>query len=168
MNAGLFRVLANLWPPLFFAGIKATYLSKDYREARVTLFLRWYSRNYVGVQYGGSLMSMTDPWYMLMIMTNLGRDYFVWDKHAEIDYISPGKTHVHALFKISDETLNDIRAKTANGEKYVPEFLVDIKDDNGQLVARVKRRVYIKLKPRARNNEEPETTEPDLEDLNKN
>lgn len=168
MKAGLFKTIVNFWPPLFFSGIKVTYISPDYKETRVTLKLRWYNRNYVRTQYGGSLMSMTDPWYMLMIMTNLGRDYFVWDKHAEIDYISPGKTHVHALFKISDETLNDIRAKTANGEKYVPEFLVDIKDDNGQLVARVKRRVYIKLKPRARNNEEPETTEPDLEDLNKN
>ena len=82
MKAGVFKFLANMWPPLLFAGIKATYLAADYKEARVTLKLRWYNRNYVGVQYGGSLMSMTDPWYMLMIMHNLGRDYFVWDKHA--------------------------------------------------------------------------------------
>lgn len=160
MKAGLFKSMVNLWPPLFFSGIKVTYLAADYKEARVTLKLRWFNKNYVGTQYGGSLMSMTDPWYMLMLMNILGRDYFVWDKHAEIDYISPGKTHVHAHFKITDETLADIRAKTANGEKYVPEFLVDIKDNNDQLVARVKRRVYIKLKPRARNNEDPESIEP--------
>lgn len=150
MKAGVFKIVANLWPPLFFAGIKVTYLAADYKEARVILKLRWYNRNYVGTQYGGSLISMTDPWYMLMIMNNLGRDYFVWDKHAEIDYISPGKTHVHAHFVINDEILSDIRAKTMNGDKYVPEFLVEIKDDYGNLVARVKRRVYIKLKPRAR------------------
>lgn len=159
MKAGLFRTIVNLWPPLFFSGIKVTHLTENYREARITLKLRWYNRNYVGTQYGGSLMSMTDPWYMLMLMTNLGRDYFVWDKHAEIDYISPGKTHVHAHFKITDEILADIRAKTAGGEKYIPEFLVDIKDNNDQLVARVKRRVYIKLKPHARTNEKPETAE---------
>lgn len=168
MKAGLFRTIVNLWPPLFFSGIKVTYLSADYKETHVTLKLRWYNRNYVRTQYGGSLMSMTDPWYMLMIMTNLGRDYFVWDKHAEIDYIAPGKTHVHAHFKITDEILADIRAKTAKGEKYVPEFLVEIKDDNGHLVARVKRRVYIKLKPRARNNEISNTEEPDLDDVNSN
>jgi acyl-coenzyme A thioesterase PaaI-like protein len=150
MKAGVFKFFANLWPPLFFAGIKATHLSADYKEAHVTLKLRWYSRNYVGVQYGGSLMSMTDPWYMLMILHNLGNDYFVWDKHAEIDYIAPGKTHVHAHFKITDELLEEIRAKTASGEKYVPEFIVEIKDNHGHVVARVKRRVYIKLKPRAR------------------
>lgn len=152
MKAGLFKFFVNIWPPLFFAGIKVTHLSADYREAKVTLKLRWYNRNYVGVQYGGSLMSMTDPWYMLLLMHNLGGDYYVWDKHAEIDYIAPGKTHVHAHFIISDKTLTDIRANTANGEKYLPEFGVDIKDDGGHTIARVKRRVYIKLKPRARAN----------------
>jgi acyl-coenzyme A thioesterase PaaI-like protein len=151
MKAGLFKTMVNLWPPLFFSGINITYLAPDYRETHVALKLRWYNRNYVGTQYGGSLMSMTDPWYMLMIMNNLGRDYFVWDKHAEIDYIAPGKSHVYAQFKITDEILDDIRAKTANGEKYLPEFVVDIKDDEGCLIARVKRRVYIKLKPHARN-----------------
>jgi acyl-coenzyme A thioesterase PaaI-like protein len=144
--------MVNAWPPLFFAGIKVTYLAADYREARVTLKLRWYNRNYVGVQYGGSLMSMTDPWYMLLLMHSLGKDYFVWDKHAEIDFIAPGKTHVHAQFKITEELLADIRAKTASGEKYVPEFSVDILDEHNKLVARVKRRVYIKLKPCARGN----------------
>lgn len=152
MKAKLFRWMVNTWPPLFFAGIKVTYLAADYREAHVTLKLRWYNRNYVGVQYGGSLMSMTDPWYMLLLMHNLGNDYFVWDKHAEIDFVAPGKTHVHAHFKVSDETLAEIREKTANGEKYIPEFSVDILDDHNKLVARVKRCVYIKLKPRARAN----------------
>lgn len=152
MKAGVFKFFVNLWPPLFFSGIKITYLAPDYKETHVTLKLRWYNRNYVGTQYGGSLMSMTDPWYMLMIMNNLGRDYFVWDKHAEIDYLSPGKTHVHAQFKLTVEILDDIRTKTSTGEKYVPEFIVEIKDDQGSLVARVKRRVYIKLKPCARDN----------------
>jgi acyl-coenzyme A thioesterase PaaI-like protein len=150
LNAKLFRVLCNLWPPLFFSGIKATYVSPDYREIKVTLKLRWYSRNYVGVQYGGSLMSMTDPWYMLMLMNNLGRDYFIWDKHAEIDYISPGKTHVHAVFTLTPELLDEIKEKTAGGEKFLPVFIQEIRDNDGTLIARVKRTVYIKLKPRAR------------------
>lgn len=150
LNAKLFRVLCNLWPPLFFSGIKATYVSPDFREIKVTLKLRWYSRNYVGVQYGGSLMSMTDPWYMLMLLNNLGSEYFIWDKHAEIDYISPGKTHVHAVFTLTQELLDEIREKTAGGEKFLPVFIQEIRDNEGTLIARVKRTVYIKLKPRAR------------------
>lgn len=167
MKAGLFKAIVNLWPPLFFSGIKVTYLAADYRETQVTLKLRWYNRNYVGTQYGGSLISMTDPWFMLMLMHNLGRDYFVWDKHAEIDYIAPGKTHVHAVFSITEEILADIRAKTAQGKKYIPEFHVEIKDTQGKLIARVKRRVYIKLKPRARVNDNNEPEEQDLDDPTK-
>ena len=151
LNAGLFRILCNLWPPLFFTGIKATHVSPDFREIKVTLKLRWYTRNYVGVQYGGSLMSMTDPWYMLMLLNNLGNDYFIWDKHAEIDYIAPGKTHVHAVFQLTQELLDEIREKTAGGEKYLPVFIQEIFDNEEKLVARVKRTLYIKLKPRARN-----------------
>jgi acyl-coenzyme A thioesterase PaaI-like protein len=160
MNAGLFKAIVNLWPPLFFSGIKILHLAADYRETRVTLKLRWYNRNYVGTQYGGSLMSMTDPWYMLMLMNNLGSDYFVWDKHAEIDYIAPGKTHVYAHFKIDEEILRDIREKTAGGDKYLPEFIVDITDENDQVVARVKRQVYVKLKPRARATNAAESSFP--------
>ncbi|MBK8185873.1 MAG: DUF4442 domain-containing protein [Cellvibrio sp.] len=146
MKARYFRWLVNCWPPLLFTGIKAVDVSDDYREINVTLKLRWYNRNYVAVQYGGSLFSMTDPWYMLMLMHVLGKDYYVWDKTAEIDYIKPGKTHVFARFKLTQEIIDDIKLKTANGEKYLPEFLIEIRDENKELIAKVKRILYVKLK----------------------
>ena len=34
---------------------------------------------------------MTDAFYMLMLMANLGRDYIVWDKAASIRDRKPGK-----------------------------------------------------------------------------
>jgi acyl-coenzyme A thioesterase PaaI-like protein len=146
IKAKNFRRLVNLWPPLFFSGIKATYVSDDYREIEVALKLRWYNKNYVGVQYGGSLFSMTDPWYMVMLMTALGRDYYVWDKTAEIDYIKPGKTHVIAKFVLTQDKIDEIKSKTASGEKYLPEFLIEIRDENDELIAKVKRILYVKLK----------------------
>ena len=33
---------------------------------------------------------MTDPFYMLMLIENLGRDYIVWDKSATIRFRKPG------------------------------------------------------------------------------
>lgn len=146
MKAKNFRRLVNLWPPLFFSGIKATYVSEDYREIEVALKLRWYNKNYVGVQYGGSLFSMTDPWYMVMLMTALGRDYYVWDKTVEIDYIKPGKTHVIAKFILTQDKIDEIKSKTASGEKYFPEFVIEIRDENDELIAKVKRILYVKLK----------------------
>ena len=150
MRARVFRRLINLWPPLFFNSISATRISDDYREIDVTLKLRWYNRNNVRTQFGGNLFAMTDPWYMIMIMENLGRDYFVWDKKASIEFVAPGRGAVAAKFMLTEEKLADIRAATANGEKYLPEFIVDIYNTKQELVARVHRTVYVKRKPAKR------------------
>ncbi|MDQ2077702.1 DUF4442 domain-containing protein [Marinimicrobium sp. ABcell2] len=150
MRKNMVRRLVNFWPPLFFAGIKATRISKDFREIDIALKLRWYNRNYVGTQFGGSLFSMTDPWYMLMLMYNLGREYYVWDRSAHIDFKAPGRGVVRAEFRLNEEILERIRRHTDNGEKYLPEFTIDILDEDDQLVAQVVRTLYVRHKPRRR------------------
>ncbi|QNM97428.1 DUF4442 domain-containing protein [Chitinimonas koreensis] len=150
MNASTLRRLLNLWPPFLFTGIRAARISADYREADVTLKQTWYNRNYVGTHFGGSLFAMTDPFYMLMLMQLLGRDYFVWDQRAGIDFVAPGRGLVTARFRIDDATLDAIRARTADGEKYLPEFVVDITDAKGEVVARVTKTLYIRRKPAKR------------------
>lgn len=100
MRANTFRRLINLWPPFLFAGIRANRISADYREVDVALRLRWFNRNYVGTHFGGSLFAMTYPWYMLMLMRILGRDYYVWDRHSSIDFIVPGRGTVSAAFRV--------------------------------------------------------------------
>ncbi|GGY74592.1 DUF4442 domain-containing protein [Cellvibrio zantedeschiae] len=147
MKANTLRHIINLWPPLFFNAIKVTRITNNFREIEIALKLRWYNRNNVRTQFGGNLFAMTDPWYMLMLMENLGRDYYVWDKKAEIDFISPGRTHVTAKFTLTEEKIAEIRAATADGEKYLPEFVVEIFGADQKLVARVHRTVYIKRKP---------------------
>jgi acyl-coenzyme A thioesterase PaaI-like protein len=150
MNSTLMRRFINLWPPHLFSGIYATHLSADYREATVELREHWYNRNYVGTHFGGSLFAMTDAWYMIMLVNTLGRDYYVWDKQAAIEYISPGRGTVRAQFRLSDEVLNHIRAQTAGGEKFLPEFTVDIVDAKEELVARVTRVLYVRKKKSVR------------------
>ncbi len=147
MKANTLRRIINLWPPLFFNSIHVTRVTDDFREIDVALKLRWFNRNNVRTQFGGNLFAMTDPWYMLMLMENLGRDYYVWDKKATIDFISPGRTHVTAKFILTEEKIAEIRVATANGEKYLPEFIVDIYNAQQELVARVHRTVYVKRKP---------------------
>lgn len=142
------RRYINWWPPLWCNSIKATRISDDFREIDVALKLRFFNRNNVGTHFGGNLFAMTDPWYMMMLMQNLGRDYFVWDKHAAIDFISPGRTKVTAKFRLTKEKLAEIRAATASGEKYLPEFVVEILDEHERLVARVHKTLYVKLKPK--------------------
>jgi acyl-coenzyme A thioesterase PaaI-like protein len=145
----LLRGALNCWPPLFFAGIRVEHLSPDYREARVRLKLRPWNKNAVGTHFGGSLSAMTDPFYMLMIMAVLGEEYLVWDKSADIEFVKPGKGIVVADFVISDGLIEDIIEKTAQGEKYLPSLPVYIKDQQGEIVAKVNRTIYIRRKQRS-------------------
>lgn len=144
------RWLMNFYPPYLGAGIRVRHISDDFRLAQVQMGLRWYNRNYVRTQFGGSLYSMTDPFFMLMLMENLGSDYVVWDKAAHIEFVSPGRGGVHAEFAITEQLLDEIRQHTAGGDKYLPRLHVQVRDSQGTLVARVQKNLYVRLKPRAR------------------
>lgn len=85
-KARLLRFAMNLYPPFLGAGIRVRHIAGDFREVRVRMGLNRLNRNYVGTQFGGSLYAMTDPFFMLMLMENLGRDYVVWDKAANIEF----------------------------------------------------------------------------------
>ena len=89
---------------------------------------------------------MTDPFYMLMIMKNLGSQYIVWDKSSEIEYVSPGKATVFAEFFVSDSDLDEIKREVENNGKYLKWFDVDIKTADGTLVAIVKKQIYVRKK----------------------
>jgi Domain of unknown function (DUF4442) len=134
----------NIWPPLLGAGIRVRWRST--RAVDVEMKLRAWNRNYVGTHYGGSLYSMTDPFYMLMLMESLGREYIVWDKSASIRFRKPGKGRVKAEFRLSDAQLDDIRDKLSTLEKYEPTFLVDVKDEAGEVVAEVQKVLHVRRK----------------------
>jgi acyl-coenzyme A thioesterase PaaI-like protein len=136
----------RFYGPYFGAGVRITHISPDWRELRVEMKLRWYNRNIMGTQFGGSLYSMIDPHLMLLLMQLLGTEYTIWDKGAEIDFVRPGRGTVSATITISDAELEDIRRNTADGSKYLPEFHLHIVDDSGEIVAKVRKILYIRRK----------------------
>lgn len=140
------KLLLNLWPPFLFTGIRVLEVSEDFRKAKVRLKLSMFNQNAVGVHFGGSLYAMTDPFCMLLVMSRLGKGYVVWDKSADIDYIKPGKGTVTAEFLITDAFIDDILANTAQGEKYLPQIPVYVKDEQGEVVAKLNRTLYIRKK----------------------
>ncbi|MFR9675690.1 DUF4442 domain-containing protein [Streptomyces sp. TR06-5] len=146
---GLRRVLA-WWPPYRAAGIKVLHIADDWSRARVRLRLGRLNRNYFGTHFGGSLYSMSDPFYALLAVNRLGRDYIVWDKAGEIEYVSPGRGDVFAEFSLPEERLEEIRAETAAGEKALPWFATEVRAADGTVVARVRKQLYVRRKrPRA-------------------
>ena len=150
MKSTLLRRLFNFWAPFLLSGIHVTRITPDWRHVRVELRMRPWNRNYVGTHFGGSLFAMTDPFWMIQIKECLGNDYLVWDKAAEIEFVKPGKGTVHAEFNLDDAVLEEIRAATAGGRKYLRWFPVEVFDAGGELVATVRKQVYVRLKPRAR------------------
>jgi hypothetical protein len=136
----------NLWPPLLGAGIRIQHIAPDMRAVDVEMKLRFWNANYVGTHFGGSLFAMTDPFYMLMLMANLGRDYIVWDKAATIRYRKPGKGTVRAEFRLSDSQIDDIREKLKTLPKYEPVFSVEVKDQAGVVIAAVEKVIHVRKK----------------------
>jgi acyl-coenzyme A thioesterase PaaI-like protein len=150
MRASTFRRLLNLWPPFFFNSIRVLAVSDDYTEARVALRLRPWNRNYVRTQFGGNLFAMTDPFWMLLVMQHLGQDHYVWDKVGAIDFVAPGREDVYAHFKLEPGVIDELRAAAAGGEKVLHWFEVAVKTAAGEVIAIVRKQLYVRLKPRAR------------------
>ena len=140
------RWLLNLWPPFAGAGIRVKRLQPDWKAIDVEMNLRFWNRNYVGTHFGGSLYSMTDPFYMLMLIENLGRDYIVWDKSATIRFRKPGRGKMLASFRLSDEQIEGIRQSLRAQEKVEPEFMVEVKDETGAVVAEVLKVLHVRRK----------------------
>lgn len=147
MKASRLRWIMNVWPPFLFSGIHITRISDDFRNVKVELRSRWYNRNYVGSHFGGSLFAMTDPFWMIMILRTIGKEYVVWDKAAEIEFIKPGRGVVKAEFILDDAALDEMRAAAAGNERVLRWFDIPVIDGQGDLVAKVRKQIYVRLKP---------------------
>ena len=155
INPRAFRLVMNWWPPFRGAGIRVREIAPDWSRARVELRAGLFNRNFVGTHFGGSLFMMTDPFYMLMLLHALGRDYLVWDQYAAIEYLRPGRGTVTAEFALDAARLKQLRRDAADGSKLLPEFEVEIRDASGVAIARVHKRLYVRLKARARGGASP-------------
>jgi hypothetical protein len=142
--------LINLYAPFLGAGIRVKRLQSDWKAIDVEMKLRFWNANYVGTHFGGSLYSMTDPFYMLMLIENLGREYLVWDKSANIRFKKPGAGKVWASFRLSDEEIEEIRREVDSRGKCEPEFLVEVKDETGTVIAEVRKVLYIRKRSQPR------------------
>jgi len=138
----------NIWPPFLGAGIRVRRLSSDWTEIDVEMKLHGWNRNYVGTHYGGSLYSMADPFFMIMLIQNLGKDYIVWDKSASIRFKKPGRGTVSASFRLSQEQIREIKQalNTHENEKIERVFTVEVKDESGSVVAQIEKLLHIRRK----------------------
>ena len=146
MKKRLLLRIINIWPPFLGAGIRVKRLGPHATD--VEMKLRRWNRNYVGTHFGGSLYSMTDPFFMLMLLENLGPEYLVWDKAATIRFKKPGRGTVRAEFRLSEEQVEEVRRAAAKNGKTEPTFVVLVRDEAGDVVAEVEKVLWVKRKAR--------------------
>lgn len=135
----------RFYGPFLGAAVRPVEISADFRHIKVEMPLTFYNKNYMGTQFGGSLYAMVDPWYMLMLIKNLGDDYIVWDKSATINFRKPGRGKVTADFLLTQEKIDEVRTLVASQVKCDVHFLVEIKDEAGKIIA-VDKVVYVRKK----------------------
>ena len=136
----------NFYPPLLGAGIRVLHKQSDDYTIKVQLKLTRLNLNAVGTHFGGSLYTMCDPFFMLILLEHMGRDCSVWDKAASIQFLKPGRGTVTAAFHISPEQIADLRAQADREGKIEPLFHVNVFDARGEVVARVEKRLYVRKK----------------------
>ena len=74
------------------------------------------------------------------------RGYMVWDKAGSIEYVAPGRGPVSATLRLEQTDVDTIVRMTADGDKHLHLFQVDIVDREGLTVAKVEKIVYARKK----------------------
>jgi len=139
----------SLWIPNLFSGIRVKRFADDWTSVTVELHVNVFTRNYVKTAFGGSMSAMTDPYYFMLVMHQLGRGYVIWDTKGEIEFTKPGRGVLTARFEVTPERVAAIREKAQGGAKVLEWFETDITDRDGDVVAHVRREVYVREKKRA-------------------
>ncbi len=138
------KLFTWVWPPYLGAGVRIRRVADDLRSVDVELPLHFWNRNYVGTHFGGSLFAMTDPFFMIILIEQLGPAYAVWDKAATIRYRKPGRGTVRATFEIPPERVEEIRRAADEDGKVEPIFVARVLDAQGEVVAEVEKLLSVR------------------------
>lgn len=130
--------------PYYGAKISPRIIDKNTVEVTMPLVVS--NTNYVGSHFGGSLYSMCDPFFMFILMWNLGEEYIVWDKSAKIEFISPGKGTVKAIFHLEEMEIKTVRQIVAEKKKTTRFYTTEVRGEDNKLVAKVEKELYIRRK----------------------
>jgi hypothetical protein len=137
--------MISFYPPLFFSGIRIRR-TQGGKGFKTSLRVRWWNRGIRGTHFGASLYAMTDPFFMLILMEQMGSGYVIWDQEATIRFVRAVKRPVHAVFEISRERVEELILSAESGKPLRTDFSTVIKDSTGETVAEVFKKVYIRKK----------------------
>lgn len=140
------KFMINRYSPYRGAGIEIDQIDLANYYIRVKMPLTRKNQNIVGTHFGGSLYSMVDPFYMLILMHHLGSKYIVWDKAATINFLAPGRSTVYADIRLDANEINHVKELAENYAPVIRNYVVNIFDESGLRIAEVHKTLYIRRK----------------------
>lgn len=132
------------WSPMYRrTTAKLIEVSDDLLYVKIRIKPNWKNRNYAGSIFGGSMLSATDPIYMIQLIQLLGDDYVVWDKAVEARYKKPGKTTIYGEFAFNTEEIEAIKASVATHNETDITKTMQLVDAEQNIIATFNKTLYI-------------------------
>lgn len=100
----------------------------------------------MGTMFGGSMLSATDPIYMIQLLQILGEDYVVWDKATTIRFKKPANQTSFAIFEFSTEEIIQIKKNVNENNEIDLIKTLSIEGNENQVFAVVDKTIYISTK----------------------
>ncbi len=145
-RSALFKHGFNTSPMYRRSTGRVVAVSDDLHRVEVQIPLSWRNRNYVGTMFGGSMLSATDPIYMIQLLQILGDEFIVWDKSVELRFRRPAKTDVVARFAFEPDEVAKIREDARRRGEIDWNKPLELRDKSGNVVASGTKTLYVATK----------------------
>lgn len=142
----LFAAAMSAYPPLFAAGVRIRDIPDDWSSAHLVLKVNRLNSNAHGAAFGGSLFSMTDAMFGMLVMQRLGREYEAWTRTGTFQYINPGRNNAHATIRVTDAMVEQIKHEIASDGFCNIPYTTVITNDDGSTVGIGQQELHCRLR----------------------
>lgn len=143
-KASIYKYGFNLSPMYRRSTGRIINVSDDLHSVTVRIKLSYKNVNYVGSIFGGSLLSATDPIFMIQLLNILDSNYVVWDKETTIQFKRPAKETCFVDFIFTTDEIEQIKKDVALNKQI--DLIKDIQitnKDKSVVFAELSKTIYI-------------------------
>lgn len=132
------------WSPMYRrTTARLVEVSEDLHYVKIRIPINWKNRNYAGSIFGGSMLSATDPIYMIQLIQILGDDFVVWDKTASVKYKRPAKETIFGEFVFSVEEIQTIKQQLLEQNELEIAKIMTLENKKNLIFAEIYKTIYI-------------------------
>ena len=143
------RIMLNFWFPFLVNRIQILSIAEDFHKMKVRLKHSFWNRNPNKSVWGGSITSVLDPFFPIMmkqiiLKRGLRTDFF--SKAVNVEFIKQVETHIFFQFKITESEVIEAEKILQNDGSYNNWHSVNGIDINGNICVKGKIQIYLRKK----------------------